>query len=51
MAQHRDTQQVMGRQVEMLVERVHSAQTRVFWLSISIAALAAGGLIAVLLLG
>ncbi|MCA9317633.1 MAG: hypothetical protein H6806_12040 [Planctomycetes bacterium] len=51
MSQHRDTQQVMGRQVEMLVERVHSAQTRVFWLSISIAALAAGGLIAVLLLG
>jgi hypothetical protein len=51
MAQHRETQQVMGRQVEMLVERVHSAQTRIFWLSIGFAGLAAAGLLAALLIG
>lgn len=50
-AQHRETQQVLARQVEHLVDRVHSAQTRVFWLSIAFAALAAGGLVAVLLFG
>lgn len=49
-AQNRETQTVMNRQIEMLVDRVHSAQGRVFWLSIGFAALAAGGLIAVLLL-
>jgi hypothetical protein len=48
--QNRETQKVMARQVELLVERVHSAQTRVFWLSIGFAALAAAGLLAVLLL-
>lgn len=51
MVQHRETQQVMGRQVELLVERVHSAQSKIFWLSLGFAALAAGGLIAALLLG
>jgi hypothetical protein len=49
-AQHRETQQVLSRQVEMLVEKVHNAQTRVFWLSIGFALVAAAGLIAVLLL-
>lgn len=49
-AQHRETQQVTNRQVELLVERVHSAQTRVFWLSIGFAALAAAGMLAALLL-
>lgn len=48
--QHRETQQVLSRQVEVLVERVHDAQTRVFWLSIGFAALAAAGLVAALLL-
>ncbi len=48
-AQHRETQQVLGRQVEMLVDRVHSAQSKVFWLSIGFATLAAGGMIALLL--
>lgn len=50
-AQHRETQQVLSRQVEQLVDRVHSAQTRVFWLSIGFAGLAAAGLVAALLLG
>ena len=50
-AQHTETQQVMGRQVELLVSQVQSAQTKVFWLSIGFAALAAGGLIAALFLG
>ncbi len=50
-AQHRETQRVMSRQIEMLVEKVHSAQTRVFWLSIGFAALLAAGLIAVLVFG
>lgn len=49
MSQHRETQQVMNRQVEMLVDRVHSAQTRIFWLSIGFAALATVGLIAALI--
>jgi hypothetical protein len=49
-AQHRETQTVMNRQIEMLVGRVHSAQTRVFWLSIGFAALAAIGMILALLL-
>jgi hypothetical protein len=49
--QHKETQKVLGRQIEMLVEKVHVAQTRVFWLSIGFAALAAAGLIAVLLFG
>ena len=49
-AQHRDTQKVMNRQVEMLVEKVHSAQNKVFWLSIGFAALAAAGMIAALVL-
>jgi ABC-type transporter Mla subunit MlaD len=49
-AQHRETQTVTNRQVEMLVEKVHSAQTRVFWLSIGFAALAAAGMIAALIL-
>ena len=48
-AQHRETQSVMNKQIEMLVDRVHSAQSKVFWLSIGFAALAAGGLIAALL--
>ena len=48
-AQHRETQTVMNKQIEMLVDRVHSAQSKVFWLSIGFAALAAAGLIAVLL--
>jgi hypothetical protein len=50
-AQHKETQHVLSRQVELLVERVHGAQTRVFWLSIGFAALAAAGLVAALLLG
>lgn len=50
-AQHRDTQNVMNKQVEMLVDRVHSAQSKVFWLSIGFAALAAAVLIGVLVLG
>lgn len=49
-AQHRETQKVMNRQVEMLVDKVHSAQTKVFWLSIGFAALAAAGMLAALLL-
>jgi ABC-type transporter Mla subunit MlaD len=49
-AQHRETQSVMNRQIEMLVGKVHSAQTRVFWLSIGFAALAAAGMILALLL-
>ena len=49
-SQHRETQKVMNRQIEMLVERVHSAQSRVFWLSIGFAALAAAGMIAALVL-
>jgi iron-sulfur cluster repair protein YtfE (RIC family) len=49
-AQHRETQSVMNRQIELLVDRVHSAQSKVFWLSIGFAALAAGALIAVFLL-
>lgn len=50
-AQNKDTQKVMNKQIEMLVEKVHVAQGRVFWLSIGFAALAAGGLLAMLLLG
>jgi methyl-accepting chemotaxis protein len=50
-AQHRETQQVLSKQVEMLVEKVHTAQSRVFWLSIGFALVAAAGLIAVLVLG
>jgi hypothetical protein len=50
-AQHKETQHVLSRQVELLVERVHGAQTRVFWLSIGFATLAAAGLVAALLLG
>lgn len=50
-AQHRETQQVLARQVEVLVDRVHGAQTRVFWLSLGFAALAAAGLLAALWLG
>ena len=49
-AQHSETQKVLSRQVEMLVQKVHAAQSRVFWLSIGFAVLLAGGLIAVLLL-
>ena len=49
-SQHRETQSIMNKQVEMLVDRVHSAQSKVFWLSIGFAALAAAGLLAVLLL-
>ena len=40
-----------GGRVEMLVEKVHVAQTRVFWLSIGFAALAALGVDAVLVFG
>lgn len=50
-AQHRETQHVLSKQVEMLVKKVHTAQTRVFWLSIGFALVAAAGLIAVLILG
>lgn len=50
-AQHRETQRVLSGQVEMLVEKVHSAQTRVFWLSIGFALVAAAGLVAVLVFG
>jgi hypothetical protein len=50
-AQHKETQKVLNRQIEMLVDKVHVAQTRVFWLSIGFAALAAAGLIAVLVFG
>lgn len=49
-AQHRETQKVLSKQVEMLVQKVHTAQTRVFWLSIGFALLAAGGFVAALLL-
>ncbi len=49
-AQAKDTQKVTNKQIEMLVEKVHSAQTRVFWLSIGFAALAAAGMIVALLL-
>jgi len=49
-SQHRETQKVMNNQIEMLVERVHSAQGRVFWLSIGFAALAATGMIVALLM-
>jgi hypothetical protein len=49
--QHKETQQVLSKQVEMLVDRVHSAQTRVFWLSLGFAGLAAIGLAAVLFFG
>ncbi len=49
-SQHRETQKVMNRQVEMLVEKVHSAQSKVFWLSIGFAALAAAGMLAALFL-
>lgn len=49
-SQHRETQKVMNNQIEMLVERVHSAQGRVFWLSIGFAALAAAGMIVALLM-
>ncbi|MDA1193659.1 MAG: hypothetical protein O2894_00590 [Planctomycetota bacterium] len=47
-AQHRDTQSIMNKQIEMLVDRVHSAQSKVFWLSIGFAAIAAAGLITML---
>jgi hypothetical protein len=50
-AQHKETQRVLSQQVEMLVQRVHSAQTRVFWLSIGFAAFAALGLVALLVFG
>ena len=50
-AQHRETQRVLSSQVEMLVEKVHTAQSRVFWLSIGFALVAAAGLVAVLVLG
>ena len=50
-AQHRETQSVLSRQVEMLVGKVHSAQTRVFWLSIGFVGLAIAGIVAMLLLG
>ncbi len=50
-AQNKEQHQVMNRQVEMLVEKVHSAQTRVFWLSIGFAGLAAAGLAAMVLFG
>ncbi len=49
-AQNKETQKVMNKQIEMLVEKVHVAQGRVFWLSIGFAALAAAGLLAVLFL-
>lgn len=49
-AQNKNTTKVMNRQIEMLVEKVHAAQGRVFWLSIGFAALAAAGLLAVLFL-
>ena len=49
-AQNKDTTKIMNRQIEMLVEKVHAAQGRVFWLSIGFAALAAAGLLAVLFL-
>jgi hypothetical protein len=50
-SQHRETQKVLSKQVEMLVEKVHAAQSRVFWLSIGFAILAAGGFVALLLFG
>jgi len=50
-SQHRETQRVLSSQVEMLVQKVHTAQTRVFWLSIGFALAAAAGLVAVLVLG
>jgi methyl-accepting chemotaxis protein len=50
-AQHRETQRVLSSQVEMLVEKVHTAQSRVFWLSIGFALVAAAGLVAVLVFG
>ena len=37
--------------LEMLVEKVHTAQSRVFWLSIGFALVAAAGLVAVLVFG
>ena len=49
--QNKDAQRTMNRQIETLVEKVHVAQGRVFWLSIGFAALAAAGLLAVLFLG
>ncbi len=49
-AQNKDTTKIMNRQIEMLVDKVHTAQGRVFWLSIGFAALAAAGLLAVLFL-
>ncbi len=49
-AQHTETQKVLSRQVEMLVQKVHAAQSRVFWLSIGFAVLLAAGLVAALLL-
>lgn len=49
-AQHRETQHVLSKQVEMLVQKVHTAQTRVFWLSIGFAFVAAAALVAVLFL-
>lgn len=49
-SQSRETNKVMNKQIEMLVEKVHVAQGRVFWLSIGFAALAAAGLLAVLFL-
>lgn len=49
--QHRETQRVLSQQVETLVQKVDTAQTRVFWLSIGFALVAAGGLVAVLVLG
>ena len=49
MTQHRETQKVLNKQVEMLVDRVHSAQTRIFWLGIACAVLAAGVVAAFLL--
>ena len=48
--QNKDAQRTMNRQIETLVDRVHIAQGRVFWLSIGFAALAAAGLLAVLFL-
>jgi hypothetical protein len=35
----------------MLVKKVHTAQTRVFWLSIGFALVAAAGLVGLLILG
>jgi len=49
--QHRETQKVLSKQVEMLVQKVDAAQTRVFWLAIGFAALAAAGFAAVLIFG